>query len=265
MIEFLLTVGTLLVGAGLYMWLPEGHKKWGVGLTILGGLTLLYALVLIVRPSSWTQEQDRALTSAPATSLSSPALAPSISPAIFMECHMLALPISIPAHSTLHLIPANKQYMKANHWGFFDVPNDSDKDVQWPDKQTITNRLEQLSKADQANGGQFVYRCEVSNHGPENVLYLGVPLDFNFDGEKPAIRYQPVVPSLDVNGSFVFYVTNDCPESVSVIWQEVATVRTQQHSELHQIKLLRQYRSMVDQIMMLFPSKIQWAGQYSCK
>lgn len=190
---------------------------------------------------------------------------PSISSAIFMECHMIGLPITIPARTTLHLIPANKQYMKANHWGFYDIPNDSDQDVLWPDKKVLKDKINKLSKMDRLQAGEFGYRCEVSNHGPENVLYLGLPLDVNFDNDKPALRYEPVVPSLDANRSFVFYVTNDCPESASIIWQDVAKVETQQNPALHDVKLLRQYRDPTDQIMVFFGSKIQWAGQASCK
>ena len=184
--------------------------------------------------------------------------------AVFMECHMTAFPFTIPARTTLHLIPANKNYMKSNTWGFYDIPNDTDKDTQWPNTKTMKERLKHISKND-AFTGEFGYRCEVSNHGPDNILYLGVPLDFNYDNDKPAIRYQPVISSLDVGKSFVFYITNDCPEMASIIWQQEAKVRTQQHPELHGIKLLREYHSMIDQIMLLPPSSIPWAGQFSCK
>lgn len=190
---------------------------------------------------------------------------PSLSPAIFMECHMVALPLTIPPDSTLHLVGANKQYMKNNHWGFFDIPNDSDKEMRWPNEKIVKDKLKKTTTAEHWQDGLFGYRCELSNHGPGNVLYLGVPLDFNFDNEKPAIRYQPVVPSLDVGKAFAFYVLNDCPESVSVIWQDIARVETQQQPMMHEVKVLRQYSSMIDQIMVFMPSQIQWVGQQPCK
>jgi hypothetical protein len=52
MLEFLLAVGTLLAGAGLYMWLPDGHKRWGIALTAVGALILVYAALLALRPES---------------------------------------------------------------------------------------------------------------------------------------------------------------------------------------------------------------------
>jgi hypothetical protein len=48
MLEIILALAAVLAGAGLYMWLPEGHKKWGAILTTVGGLLFLYAIILVL-------------------------------------------------------------------------------------------------------------------------------------------------------------------------------------------------------------------------
>ena len=47
--------------------------------------------------------------------------------AIFMRCDMISLPITIPAHATLHLVPVNPRRLKATGWGSYDIPNDADR------------------------------------------------------------------------------------------------------------------------------------------
>jgi hypothetical protein len=46
MIDVVLAVAATSVGAGLYMWLPDGHRKLGVGFTIFGVLLFAYAFIL---------------------------------------------------------------------------------------------------------------------------------------------------------------------------------------------------------------------------
>jgi hypothetical protein len=45
MIEVILAVAATSVAAGLYMWLPEGHRRWGVALTLFGVLLFAYAFI----------------------------------------------------------------------------------------------------------------------------------------------------------------------------------------------------------------------------
>jgi|SRR5579863_8049231 len=187
-----------------------------------------------------------------------------LSPTIFMECQTVSMSVVVPPHSTIHLIAINKKRMQTQNWGFFDISNDKDAETQWPEAKTFKDKIAALTKDSKINSGAFGYRCAVSNHGPENVIYLRVPIDFWFDSNTTALRYEPIVPSLDVGQSFSFYVFNDCPDMVSAAWQQTAVVQTPQE-KIHEVKLLRKYVNPVDQIMMFFPSNIQWVGEQPCK
>jgi uncharacterized MAPEG superfamily protein len=213
-------------------------------------------------PPAWAHVLGLETTLSQSTQIRSPISFPSPTPepsAIFMECQFFWLPIKIPPQSTLHLIALNKKRMQsAPKWGFLDVPNTTDKEESWPPRQTV-----KLSKR-KYNFRVFGYKCDVSNHGPDNILYLGIPIDVSFDNEKPPIRYEALVSSLDVGKSFSFYLLNDCPVSVTAIWQDTAKVQTLQNSATHDVPLRRTYQNPIDQIMMFFPSPIQWSGQPLC-
>ena len=187
--------------------------------------------------------------------------APSVptSTAIFMECQMIGLPITILPRSKIHVVAINKKRMERENWGFFDIPNDTENEKTWPEKKTID--LSSKTK----NFGVFGYKCEVSNHGLENIIYLEIPIDLWFDNIKKAIRYAPIVSSLDVAQRFSFYIVNDCPVNVSAAWQDSAKVQTLREPKTHAVPLRRKYRNPVEQIMMFFPSTVQWVREQPCE
>ena len=247
----------------------QGHIKRGRASRIL--LPILAAVVLLIlliqrrleSPSSPTQLQ---LPQSSATTISAATPLPTIalSPAIFMECHIVSLPIVVPIGG-IHLVGINERYMRGEHSGLYDIPNDGDKEIRWPDDKTMRDKLKPLLPKFWDQTGTIGYRCEVSNHGPENVLYLAVPLDFWFSDQKTPIRYYPLIPALDAGKTFSFYVLNDCPDDVAAIWQQTARAQTSEQPSMHDVKLWRDYSYSAEQLMSFFPSRAQWVGQQPCQ
>jgi hypothetical protein len=129
---------------------------------------------------------------------------------------------------------------------------------EWPDK-SLLKKSEQLH-----NPGVFCYKCRVSNHGPTGLIYLGVRIDLwlgTQGGEKNKTTYVPVISALDPGRDFDFYLVNDCNTIASAVWQETARAQVFGESKQRDIPLRRTYRSPIDQIIMLFPSTVNWSGQ----
>jgi hypothetical protein len=180
--------------------------------------------------------------------------------AIFMECETVGLPLTVPAGETLPVIPVNQKQIRTQHWGFFEVSgNPSDKNSTWPDK-TLLEKSRKLH-----NPGVLGYRCRVSNHGPANLIYLGVPIDITFGNankSEKALRYTPVISALDAGKQFEFYIFNDCDAAAFLIWQDTARVQLLGEPMQRDVPLHRTYKSPIDQFMILMPTKVRWAVQY---
>jgi len=149
--------------------------------------------------------------------------------AIFMKCDYTRLPLIIPPHSALHIIPVNEARMKATNWGFFDAMNDTNTPTQWPNKE----RMREPNKTHDA--GIFGYDCNVSNHGQVNVFDVAIPMTFTFN--KDAVRYASVVSPLDVGHDSDFYLFSECPVAVDAILPDevslvVAGESTRRHAKL---------------------------------
>jgi hypothetical protein len=295
----LLLVGGLIVLIGLTMMLYFGvlepaatvHESKGKGLVLdinaepygssfrtrrfRAGSWLAIVVAALAVASSWMFGHERKLhqqtlaSISPVPRIAIPLITPTptiaLSPAIYMECHMISLPIAVPPHSAIHLIGANQRLMKSENWGFSDIENDGDKEMRWPDPKLIKQKMKKLPK-DRANmSGIFGYLCNVGNLGPDDALYLKVSLDLNFGNDKDSVRFAPIISPLGAHGAFPFFILNECPIMTFLVWQEIAEVETPNEPQPHAIRLRREYRSPLDQIMMLFPSDIQWIGQTPCK
>jgi hypothetical protein len=188
---------------------------------------------------------------------------PSTAPtAIFMETRMVGLPIKIPPRSVAHLLSLNKHRITSSHstnWGFYDIPNDSNVERDWPDKKA----MQSIFKGH--NVGMFPWRAEVSNHGPGNVIDISIPIKLWFDNEKPEIVYNAIVTPLDKGASFVFYLVNDCPSDVSAAWPDNATLQVVGEQNRQVAQLHRSFTNPIDQIMIFFPSKTQMVGDFPCQ
>jgi hypothetical protein len=182
-----------------------------------------------------------------------PTPAPSV--AVFVECTMEGLPLTIPAgESSLHIVAINKKRMQSQSWGFFEVLQSP-----WPEKQKLDKSAKNL--------GVFGYKCVVGNHSAVTVQYLAVPIDMTFgnEGYKPKpTRYSAIVPVLDPGKTFTFHMFNDCNKSASGIWQQKTTGLVLGENKRREITLQRMFTNPVDQIMLWFPNTVRFANEQPC-
>jgi hypothetical protein len=162
--------------------------------------------------------------------------------AIFMESQMVQLPLTIPANSSIHVIPLNKKRMQTVKSGFYDIPNHGTADMKWPN-ETI---LKELGSA------ALVWRCDVTNNGPTTVLDVAIPITITFDNEGPPVDYTAVISPLEAGSVFSFYLVNDCSAIVGAICQENITLQVLGEEKRRQVRLHRKFRNKVEQIMSFF-------------
>jgi hypothetical protein len=186
-------------------------------------------------------------------------LPPAPDTALFMESEIAALPITIPQHSRLNVVPINKRRIKAANWGIFAVPNDTDRDQKWPDKHTM------VTSSTTHNPGIWAWRCRLSNHGPTNLLSAAVSIRIWFGNEKPEMVHTVIASPLDSGKEFVFYMVNDCHEVVNAVWPDTATVQIFGETHPRSIPLRRTYKTPIDQIMMFFGSTTRFVGGEPCE
>jgi len=182
--------------------------------------------------------------------------------AIFMETRLVSLPLTIQPNETAHIVSLNKRRItskNAVNWGFYDVYNDGITAKQWPDQAVI-------GKATQAhNPALFAWKAEVSNHGPNTVIDLSIPIKLWFENEKPEVIYNAIVTPLEAGKAFTFYLVNDCKKSVSAVWPDTAKLQVIGESERREVPLRRTFRSPIDQIMMFFASSTRLVGDHPCE
>lgn len=181
--------------------------------------------------------------------------------AVFMQCDLTGLPITIPGFGRISVIPLNRQRMKKETWGFWEVGNDTSTPKQWPDKNTMRQSAKLGLKS-----LPFAYRCQVSNEGSVNLIYVEIPIDLWFEPDgKTATRYSPIISGLDAGESFRFYIVNDCPMLVSGAWQDTAKVQVLGESTFATVPLRRRYRDPAEQIMIFMANGQPWARQLPCE
>lgn len=178
--------------------------------------------------------------------------------AIYMVCDLVSLPIKISPHSTAHLIPINKKRMKSVKWGFYDVPNHTDLEEQWPKAPM----MDQATKKED-NFGVFTWRCEMSNHSMVNVLDIKMSITFDIGVDK--ITYDVIITPLDAGGTFVFYPINDCPAIVHAVWPNFVELQVLGEENRRKVPLRRTYRNAFEGIMLLFGSTVRLFGDVRCE
>lgn len=178
--------------------------------------------------------------------------------AIYLECAMVSLPIKIPPHSTAHLIPINKKRMENVKWGFYDMPNHTDLEEQWP-KAPMMDKA--MKKED--NFGVFPWRCEMSNHSMVNVLDIKMSITFTI--EKESTTYDAIITPLDAGGKFLFYLVNDCPAFAIAVWPDTVELQVLGEDNRRKVPLRRPYRNPVEQIGPTFGSTVNLFGDIRCE
>ena len=102
--------------------------------------------------------------------------------AIFADCEMTSIPLSIAPQTSLHMLALNKKFMLSQQWGLADIPNRSDKQQQWPTKEAMASMMKRLNAQRPHFGpGVFGYKCDVLNDSKTNVLDVAITMTFWYD------------------------------------------------------------------------------------
>jgi|HubBroStandDraft_5_1064220.scaffolds.fasta_scaffold38456_2 hypothetical protein len=227
-------------------------KRWWerpvgiVALTVIAGLILWGITRYLEKTSTTVTEQPKTQPT-----VSQPPLA------ILAKCDMVGLPIVIPPHTSLSIVPVNEKRMKATKWGSYDVPNDGDKVDQWPSK------LQMKESEKEKNMGVFASKCEISNHSQVNVMDVQLPMNFWFDfkgGDANAVKFTPIISALDAGHSAVLYFVNTCPNNATAVLPDQVNLLVAGDSQRRTTNLELPHRSVIDPIMLWFPTKVRWIG-----
>ena len=207
-------IGLVIVGATGTIWAAWEHHWLGtkLGSCLISGTTLIAMSLL-----GWLAWRLIPLSPQPVS-------APEPMIAVFAKCDMVALPIEIPPHDAIRIIPVNKRRMVAVNWGSLEIANSENKVKQWPEK----SQLDLFRRTDYM-GGDIGFKCEVSNHGNVNLLDVAMTMQFSFltdNGGKDGgdINFTPVISPLDMNHSSVLYFFNDCPREAIAVLPNAVTV-----------------------------------------
>jgi hypothetical protein len=233
---------------------------WQYQAKIIGVVVLVLAVCAVCSYAVWRGAYHRDSEATQTTREQPAVIQPPL--AIFAQCDMSGLPVTIPPHERLRVVPLNPKRMKTTNWGSYDIPNDTDKPQQWPDKR----KLEESKK--KHNFGVFDYRCGISNHGQVNVLDVAMPMRFwfgNKGGEENAVKFTPIISPLDAGHSAALYFVNDCPINVSGILPDQASLLVVGEMKRRSTKLNLPNRNPIDPIMMWFPTKVRWIGGEPCE
>jgi hypothetical protein len=193
---------------------------------------------------------------------------PSPPVAIFADCEVASLPLSIAPQTSLHILSLNKKFMLSQHWGLADIPNRTDKEQQWPSKQAMDSSTRRLkSKKPSFNPGVFGYKCDVLNDSQTNVLDVAITMTFWYDKQTgdDNTKYTPILSPLDANSRFIFYVFNDCPAGVAGVLPDSVTLTIVGENVRRAVPLHLPHRSPIEPIMVFFPSGTQWVRQTPCE
>jgi hypothetical protein len=220
-----------------------------ISIFVVGGVLALVAWALV--PKEKPEEAQQSVVV--------PAETPT---ALFMQTRLVGLPLRIAPGDVMHIVSLNKRRItssSATAWGFYDVPNDSRDEREWPDQRVMKQAREAK------NMGVFAWRADVSNHGPTTVIDIAIPLTLNFENDKPAVTYRAIVSPLAAGQMFTFYVVNDCNKGVSAVWPDEVSLLVLGEKERRKVPLRRTFKSPIDQVMVFMPSRTRLVGDAECE
>lgn len=183
--------------------------------------------------------------------------------AIFMECNIKGLPLTIPALSAIQVVPVNEAYMRSNHWGSYKINNDTSSPKQWPDPKVMRDAKRQHDP------GVFAYDCKITNIGSSDVLDVSIPIRFWFGqkgGEQNAVPFATIISPLYPGASHSedIYFVNDCSVSAAALLPSSVTLQVIGEAKRRRVALDLPHRNPVEPLMMWFPTKIQFVRATQC-
>jgi hypothetical protein len=176
---------------------------------------------------------------------------PLISTEITMECNPIGLPIRIPPGETAHIKAFNKKTYSDTKDSIFDIHNDGANDLLWPDQKLINSAKHTASIVG--------YKCDAANHAKANLVNVVIQMSTNFNDGNHLI-HRVIIDPLDAGTTFSFYLINECPVIVSLISPNTATVQVVGEDKRRTVPLFWPHRSLTEQVMIFFPSKVAWTG-----
>jgi hypothetical protein len=168
--------------------------------------------------------------------------------AIFMECHLVRLPLAVPDGKTIKVIPLQPDWTKNSSGTWFYEVVGCPANGRWPD-----NRI--LSALKAAYDPGTAYQCRISNHGPANLVYIQIPIDVWFDAKPNSapVKYSPIISAVDSGKDVDFYIVNNSAAFVSAAWQQLSKCQVLGESRVREITLLPAALSPLEQMMSFWP------------
>lgn len=227
----------------------------GAGVSLVYWVTITQAIALTKKLSNTIESGSQPQQSKSETPKNSPIIE------IFAELNGTEVPFTIPSRGNLYLVVLNEKRMRSSKdkWVLHVETNALGQSLQWPSKTKMKKN---------AGVSRLAYRCDVTNHGPTNVLDVALQLKVWFGetgGEDKAVKICPILSPLDAGTKFTFYIINDCPVLATVALSDEASVRAAGESGRRVVHLNLPHRSPIDQIMMFVPSKKPWVVEQPCE
>jgi hypothetical protein len=132
---------------------------------------------------------------------------------VSLNCYDELLPITIGPDEIGRVIGFSEGYSKATQNApIREIVNREANYLTWPDLKSVQDAVQKYGQTE-----KFAWRCEVLNHGQENVLDLSIPLHvfYNFDSSK-VYPVTAVLNPLDHGKRINFYLINICPTEVQI-------------------------------------------------
>lgn len=193
--------------------------------------------------------------------------------AIFADCSISLLPLSVPPQSSIHVIAINRRSLINRNWGISDIPNRTDSPENWPSKEKVDSAISAVRSGRAHWLGINLYKCDFSNHSQANLVSVTVPLTVSFPppgqsgkwNEKR--RYTATLSPIDAGSHFILYIVNDCPVDAAVALPNLVSLQVVGEDSRRDVTLhtLHRLPNFMEQLMILPSSPIQWVGEVSCE
>jgi hypothetical protein len=190
---------------------------------------ILHDLSLNSTPQQWASALQSALPRIPVVtsgrSHTASTESSSASIEVSLDCsNQVALPFKIPVGKTAYIGFLNKRWPEHLPISLYQVTNiEGPRAKFWPDQAM-------MDYANKQAPGAKVYaaRCDIVNHGGEDIAELTIPFKTSFWFGSPNNQYRKttvVLGPIDKGMSTSFYLENDCPLVAAVAIPETGTAR----------------------------------------
>jgi hypothetical protein len=177
---------------------------------------------------------------------------------VSVNCYRENLPIAVPAGEIARIVGLNEAISKTrSRVSFYQVPNTTgDTPLLWPDMQRIAEAKQKYGSHE-----MFAWRCEVINHGQDNVLELSIPFQVFYNSDSSKLYPMIVLLNPIGRGKAVFYFVNDCPVKVQIQIPDTGTAKLAGEQSIREFQFEQE---TPNQGFQLGPSNGNWT-QTTCE